>query len=237
MDDDAALDLAVVAQEDGTVELRIGRDLDAIFGPDAAAEIGAGQLDFDLTLQHIGVGAHVFGEVADIAPVALGDVAVDRVALLQHHGEEILAEVERFVALEIAEDNLGIQHVDAGVDGVAEDFTPAGLFQELGDVALVVGDDDAVFERIGDMGEGERRHRLALGVKVDNLGEVEIGEGVAADDEKRLVQQFFGILDAARGAQRHFFARVGDVHAELSAVAEIVLDGAGHDTAQSRRHR
>ena len=104
VDDDAALDLAVVAQEDRAEELRIRRDLDAILGPDAAAEIGAGQLDIDLPLQHIGVGAHVFGEVADIAPVAFGGEAVDRITLLQHHGEELLAEVEGLVALEVAED-------------------------------------------------------------------------------------------------------------------------------------
>ena len=49
--------------------------------------------------------------------------------------EEFLAEVERLVFLEVDED-LGVEHIDAGIDGVAKDLAPAGLFEELLDVAL-----------------------------------------------------------------------------------------------------
>ena len=58
----------------------------------------------------------------------------------------------------------------------------------------------------------------------DGCAQVDVGEGIAADDEERFVQVFLGILDAAGGSQRRVLHDVGDLHAEVGAVAEIVAD-------------
>ena len=63
-------------------------------------------------------------------------------------------------------------------------------------------------------------------VELDDGGQVEIGERVAADDEEGLVAQVrLGQLDAARGAGRRLLHRVLHVHAQGGAVAEVVADG------------
>ena len=45
--------------------------------------------------------------------------------------------------------------------------------------------------------------------------EVEVGQGVAADDQERLGQQVFRVLDAASCSKRRLLTRIGDAHAEL----------------------
>src|SRR5262249_24614696 len=137
VDHHVILDLGIVAQPDGAEDLRVRRDLHAVLCPDAAAQIGAGQLDVDAALQHVGVGTHVLGEVADVAPVAAGDVTKDRVALLEHVWEDILTEVSGFVLLDVVEDDR-IEQIDARIDGVAEDLAPTRLLEELVDAAVIV---------------------------------------------------------------------------------------------------
>src|SRR5262249_37497890 len=120
------------------------------------------------------------GEVADVAPVAAGDVTKDRVALLEHVWEDILTEVSGFVLLDVVEDDR-IEQIDARIDGVAEDLAPTRLLEELVDAAVIVGDDDAVFERIGDVSEGDGGERALLAMVLDDVGEVVVGQRVAAD--------------------------------------------------------
>ena len=176
--------------------------------------------------QHVAGGAGILLQVADIAPVALGDIAVDRVAVAHQDREEVLAEVEGLRGGSVVE-HFRLQHVDAGVDGIAEHLAPAGLLQELADRAVVVGDHHAVFERIGDAGQGEGGHRAALlwysMIAVRSI----VGQRVAADHQEGLGEQVLGLLDAAGGAERHILDGVLDVHAELRAVAEIALDHPG----------
>src|SRR5215469_5781163 len=124
MDDDAILDLDIITKEDRAKDLRARRDIYTLANPDAAANILARHRNPDDTLQDIRVRAHILGKVPNIAPVALSDVAKDRVALLEHHRKEFLAEVERLVLLKVAED-LGIENVDTCVDRIAEDLAPA----------------------------------------------------------------------------------------------------------------
>ena len=61
--------------------------------------------------------------------------------------EHRLGEVDRLVLGNEVED-LRLQHVDAGVDGVGEDLAPRRLLQEPLDPAVGVGDDDAEVERV-----------------------------------------------------------------------------------------
>src|ERR1700753_1830532 len=44
-----------------------------------------------------------------------------------------------------------------------------------------------------------------------------------------LAQRVFGVLDAARGAERHLLGRVLQVHPEVFAVGEVVTDQGGQE--------
>ena len=67
-------------------------------------------------------------------------------------------------------------------------------------------------------------------VELDQVGEVDVGERVAGDDEEGLVaQRVLGVLDAAGGAERRLLGGVVQRHAELLAVAEVVADQAGEE--------
>ena len=125
-----------------------------------AADVVRRDREIHLALQQVGVGLHVARQVADVAPVAVGDVAEIGSPFSSICGKRSWLKSKTLSGSDVVED-LGVEHIDAGVDGVAEDFAPARLFEELLDAALVVGDDDAVFQRIGDMRERQRRHRLA----------------------------------------------------------------------------
>jgi len=227
VDDDPALDLDPVAEKDGAVQLGIRGDVHILAAPERRAPLGAQGLHPHAPLEQIVRSAHVLGEVADVAPVAAGDVAVHRVAAPHQEREEILGKVKVHARLEMAED-LGLQHIDAGVHRIGDDLAPGGLFLELGDAALVVQDDDAVLERVGHAVEGQGGQRPLLAVVLDHRAEVDVGHGVPADHEEGIVQQRLGLLDAAGGAERGLFDAVGDVHAHGRAVPEKVLDVLGH---------
>ena len=85
-------------------------------------------------------------------------------------------------------EQLGLDHVDAGVDRVREDLAPGRLLQESLDAALLVGDHDAELERVVDRLERERREGAPLAVERDDLGEVEVAEGVTGDHDEGLVR-------------------------------------------------
>jgi hypothetical protein len=65
-------------------------------------------------------------------------------------------------------------------------------------------------------------------VYADDLLEIEVGQGVATDDDEGVVEILRGVLDAAGGAQRRLLHDVGDLHADVAAVVEEILDGGGH---------
>ena len=71
---------------------------------------------------------------------------------------------------------------------ISERTCPQMVFrQRIRSCPIAVEGNDTVFERVGDLGEsksGERADALVIG---NNLGEVEIGEHVPANDEKWFV--------------------------------------------------
>ena len=95
----------------------------------AVAEAEAVDVDLDLAVEHVGVRAEVRLERADVLPVAVGDVAVERAAVVEHRGEHVAREVDDLALGDEVED-LGLEHVDAGVDGVGEHLAPGGLLEE-----------------------------------------------------------------------------------------------------------
>ena len=64
--------------------------------------------------------------------------------------------------------------------------------------AVLAGDDDAELERVLDLGEADRGHRLALVVEGDDRAEVDVGDHVAGDHEEALVEQLPGVAAPSR---------------------------------------
>ena len=90
--------------------------------------------------------------------------------------------------------------------------------------ALLVHRDHAVFERVRHARERQRGQAGLFGVKVDDLREVEIGQRIAGDHHKRLLEHALGVLHAAGGAQRLILQAVLDMHAMRRTIAEVILD-------------
>ena len=188
-----------------------------------------GSCGLDLAVQQVAVGGEVLRQAADVLPVALGDVAVERRPHLEQLGEQLLAEVVLGVRRDVVE-HLGLEHVDAGVDRVAEDLAPGRLLEKALDPPLFVDHHDAELERVLHALEGDGDHGAALLVERDDVLQVEVGERVAADDDERVVAELvLGQLDAAGGAGRSLLHRVLHAHAERGPVAEVVADDLGQE--------
>ena len=222
-------DLGVVADVGRPADVLDGVEVDALADENAMLQLDAGDARRDLAIQEVAVGREVLGQAADVLPVALGDEAVERRAHLEELGKQVLAEVVLLVGRDVIED-LRLEHVDAGVDGVAEHLAPGGLLEEAFDAALLVDHHDAELERVLDALEGDGDHGAALLVKGEDLTEVEVGEGVATDDDEGVVAEMvLSQLDAAGGARRRLLDGVLHVHAEEGAVAEVVADDLGQE--------
>ena len=132
-------------------------------------------------------------------------------------------------------EDLPLHHVDPGVDRVAEDLAPAGLLQEALDAAVLAGDDDSEVQGVLDPLQGDRDRRAVLLVELDQLGQVHVGERVPGQDQEPVVQQRLGVLDAPGRPQRLLLGHVGERHAQVGPVPEVVPDDArqelhgGHD--------
>ena len=206
----------------------------ALAHPDVAAQAHPGRGELDLAVEGVPVGLHVLLQAAHVLPVAVADHAVERLAHVEQLGEQVVAEVVGLALGDVVED-LGLEHVDAGVDRVGEHLAPSRLLQEALDAPLLVDDHHAELERVLHARERDGDHRFALLVEVDDLGEVEVGEGVAADDQERLVQKVLGQADGPGGAGRRLLHRVVDVHPQAAAVPEVVADEPGQE-GQSHHH-
>ena len=115
-------------------------------------------------------------------------------------------------------------------DGVREHLAPGRLLKEPLDPPVLVGDDDAELQRVRYAGQGHGDQGALVLVEPHHGGQVDVGEGVTGDDDERpIAQGVFGILHAARGAERHLLGRVLQVHPEVFAVAEVVADERGQE--------
>ena len=63
----------------------------------------------------------------------------------------------------------------------------------------------------------------------DNVLQVNVCDGVAADDDERLVEVLFGVLDTSRRAQRRLFNGIVDLHTQGVPVAKVALNRLGHE--------
>ncbi len=65
-------------------------------------------------------------------------------------------------------------------------------------------------------------------MKIQRRLQIKIGHGVAADDQKGIVQILFCVLDTAGCSQWNVFDGVADAHVPLTAIAEVILDQICH---------
>ena len=119
----------------------------------------------------------------------------------QHRREDVAREVDDF-ALGNEVEHLGLEHVDAGVDGVGEHLTPTRLLEKAFDGAIGVGDHDAELERVLDVLQGDGGLCTAVAVRLDERAEIDVGEDVTRDDEERVVELGGRVLHRTRGTER-----------------------------------
>ena len=155
-------------------------------------------------------------------------MAVDGPAHLEQQREQLLGEVVRAVARNVAE-HFGLEHVDARVDRVGEHLAPRGLLQEPLDTALLVRDDDAELERVVDRLEPDRDGRAFRAVRGDQRRQIDVAQRVAGDHEERFVEASLRELHRAGGAERLLLDRVVDVHVEGLALAEVRANRLRHE--------
>jgi hypothetical protein len=146
----------------------------------------------------------------------------------QGRGKRLAGEVDR-LPLGNKFENLRLQHIDPGVDGVTEDLAPCGLLQESLDRAVFVGDDDAELEGVLDSLEGQRGQATAGLVELQDGTQIDIGKYIAADHQEPLVQLVFGIPHRAGRPERRRLGGVDHADPELAPVAEVGPNSVGHE--------
>ena len=194
------VDGAVLADEGRRVQTGGRVDRRALAQTDARLQLEAGDVHLDLAVEDVLVGLEVGGRGADVLPVAVGHVAEQGRAGLEHRGEHLGGEVDGPAFGDHVED-LGLEHVDAGVDGVAEDLPPARLLQEPFDAAVLTGDHDAEFKRVLHRAQGQRGQGAVLLVELDHGAEVDVGEHVAGNDQEPLGELVPGVAHRAGRAR------------------------------------
>ena len=224
----AGRDQAVVADERGALDRVEVVDLHPVAEPHVPAQAHPGQAQAHALVERVEVRLPVLVEVADVLPVALADVAVERPAHVLQQREELLREVVGPVGGDVAQD-LGLADVDPRVDRVGEDLAPRGLLEEALDPAALVGDDDPELERVVDRLEADRDGRALLLVRRDQLREVDVAERVAGDDEERLVEPAVGELHRAGRPGGRLLDGVLDRDAERLALPEVAADRLRHE--------
>src|SRR6266700_2501796 len=217
-------DPRVVADERGRLDLLQVVELDSLPQPDVPAQANAWDVQAHRLVEGVEVRLTELVEVADVLPVLVEDVAVERTAHLEQQREELLREVVGSVGGYVAQ-HLRLEHVDAGVDPIGDDLASGRLLQEALDPAFVVGDDDPELERVLDRLEPDRDRGFLLAVEVDDLLQVHIRERIAGDDDEGVVELPARQPDGAGGAERRLLDGVLDVDAERLPVAEVAADG------------
>ncbi|OPZ83985.1 MAG: hypothetical protein BWY75_02862 [bacterium ADurb.Bin425] len=104
-------------------------------------------------------------QVADVAPVAVGHIAVHRLIAQKQEGEKIIREI-LFTAHNYIEHHFGLKYVSAGIDCIRKNFRSAWFFHKALNASFVVGNDDAVFEGVLDSFENQGGFRFLLFMKL-----------------------------------------------------------------------
>ena len=181
-------------------------------------------LELQLSLQRVDAAAVVGQRASDIAPVALHRHAQQLFAAPQQQRKEVLGKVKG-LSLRHERHRARREDIDAGVDEVRDDPRPAGLFHKRAHHTLPVGDGEAVGQRLGRAGEGQRRRGARVPMRAHKRGEVVVAGGVAADDEEIPVPvEIRAVFHAPGGAEGFFFDAVSQRKTQRRSVAEARHD-------------
>ena len=243
LDDGAGGEMAVVADDavgadagaglhdralaDEARRLDRGAVLDAGVGGNhrLPGRVGEGRRT-EAAIHDVVVRLHVFLGRADVEPVAARDMRDECLAVLDQRREVAALNREGRVGRNAVE-GFRIEHVDAGVDRVADDLVGRRLLEEPQHVAVGVGLDQAVRAGIVHRREDDRGLRLALAVQRDHLRQIDGREHIAVEHDDRLAAGLASRkLDPAAGPERRGLHDVAQVDAQLAAVAEDFLDPA-----------
>ena len=221
-------DPAVVADERGALDLLDVVHVGSLADPHVSAQPDAADVQPHRLVQGVEVRLPVLVEIADVLPVAVEHVPVDRAAHLEQEREELLREVVRPVGRDVLQ-HLRLEDVDAGVDRVGEHLPPRRLLEEPLDAAVVARHDDPELERVVDRLQPDRDRRSRLLVARDERAEVDVAERVAGDHEEGLVELGAREPDRAGRSERELLDRVLHVQAHRLAVAEVAADRLGQE--------
>ncbi len=228
----AGFDLRVVADHQRTAEHRLRMDVGVPSDPHPRRDLKTADLHVDQAVEHIGLDPKEARDGADILPVATHDVAEQGRPGSQELREHVSRPVHRLPGRNVGE-YLRFHDVDAGVDRVGEDLPPGRFLEEADDPAVVGRDDDPELQGVRDGLERDRDQRTLLAMVGDQRGQVDVGQRIPADHQKRVVaQRVLCVADAAGRPQRCGFGRVRQMHTQLVAVTEI-----GPDVGREELHR
>jgi hypothetical protein len=114
---------------------------------------------------------------ADVVPVPVDLVHVERDVVLEQRREDVLRPVDERPVGEVVED-LRAEDVDAAVAEVGQRLGRIRLLLEPLDAPVCVVDDDAVLPRVGDLLDGERGDPARALVPFEQLAHVDVGQRV-----------------------------------------------------------
>ncbi len=162
--------------------------------------------------------------IADISPISLS-IAGDQFNLFFHKKrEEIFGKVKVFSFGDIVKD-LRFYNIDTGIDRIAEDFSPARLFEELFDRTFIIGDNDTKFQRILNGCQCDRKLGFFLFMVVKDLLKIKVSHQVAADNNKVIItDEILCQLDGTRSTIIIIRNNISNIHTKVAAVTKIVLD-------------
>ena len=176
--------------------------------------------------QRVAVGFQIGGNITNVAPVGLRQVAVHRHALAEQKREQLAPEVKRLIVRNSIQ-NLRLEDVDAGVRRVGGDVLPVRLLGEGHDATVRVRAHKTVAGRVLHALQNQRRLRAVRAVERERFGQVHVGQPVAGKHAEGFGQKRARGLDAARRAHRARFAKIFERNAVFAAVAERVLNLVG----------
>ena len=127
--------------------------------------------------------------------------------------------------------DLGLEHVQAGVDQVGVDLLGPRLLEERLDATVRSGANEPVSARIGDRREQDRRLGPGRAMERHHLAEVGLAQRVAVEREEAPVELAPGEADRSPGAERLVLDRVVERQAVVvGAEARLDLVRAGTRT-------
>src|SRR5579863_1240810 len=216
-----------VSETNGANDGRTGVDPAVSTRPHAGRNLGSGTRGCNRPGKRVVVCLLVLLQISDVGPIIRDHVPAEALAFAQHARKEILREVVVLPGFHVVED-LRLQHIDSGVDGIRKDFSPRRFFHETRDAAVVVGYHDAELERIAHTPQRDRRIVLRRAVRGNQRREIDVGHSIPGDDHERVVAQaVLRHFHRTGRAERRVFDDVVHLNAERAPIAEITFDFIG----------